>query len=74
MQMPPEDGRNCLPGTVEEVAYHGSDLGVHVRVCDGRHILSARVPAGQADRLNIQPGEPVHCVWDAEHSRILPPS
>ncbi len=72
MQTAPQDERNCLPGTVKEVAYHGSDLGVHVRVRGGRSTLSARVPAGQADRESIQPGQDVYCVWDAKHSRILP--
>ncbi len=62
---------NCLLGEVFDTAYHGSDLSVHLRVCDGRHIMVVRAQAGQIDPATITQGAKLYCVWDAEHTRIL---
>ncbi|TMV15478.1 ABC transporter ATP-binding protein [Arenibacterium halophilum] len=64
----PGDGRNAVTGTVEQVAYHGADMGVHVRLTNGA-VMRALLRAGQ-DAPAI--GAPATCAWAAEHSRILP--
>ena len=70
----PKDGRNAVGGTIFDTAYHGSDLAVHVRVCDGRHVIVVRMQAGQFDPASIATGKQVYCVWDAAHSRVLAPA
>ena len=70
----PKDGHNAVEGTIFDTAYHGSDLAVHVRVCDGRGVIVARVQAGQFDPASIAIGNTVYCVWDAQHSRVLAPA
>ena len=70
----PNDGRNAVGGTIFDTAYHGSDLAVHVRVCDGRHVIVVRMQAGQFDPASIATGKQVYCVWDAAHSRVLAPA
>ncbi|MEC7258448.1 MAG: ABC transporter ATP-binding protein [Pseudomonadota bacterium] len=64
----PGDGRNAVTGTVEQVAYHGADMGVHVRLANGA-VMRALLRAGQ-DAPAI--GAPATCAWAADHSRILP--
>ena len=66
----PREG-NSLAGTVEDIAYHGTDLSVHLRTVGG--LMSARVPAGQVPSEGFVKGASLHCSWHPEHSRILPP-
>jgi len=63
-------GDNCLEGEVTETAYHGADLGVHLRLANGA-ILRALLRAGGPA---VKPGTKIYCSWAAEHSRILPPA
>lgn len=71
LDAPPGGGRNHVPGTVEDVAYHGADQVVHVRAAGTR--LAARIPAAGAAECRFARGQPVCCAWAPEHSRILPP-
>jgi len=62
---------NTLQGTIEDVAYHGTDLSVHLRTAGG--LISARVPAGQIPPDGFTKGTTLQCSWHPDHSRILPP-
>ncbi|WP_109466743.1 ABC transporter ATP-binding protein [Albibacillus kandeliae] len=66
----PTDGRNAVPGTVEDIAYHGIDLVAHVRAAGTS--IAARIPAARVGEKVPQPGQPVFCVWEPEYSRVLP--
>lgn len=70
---PPGDEQNSVPGTISELAYHGTDLSVHVEVLGGSARLAARIPAAQVSLTHFEPGQAVHCCWAPEHSRILKP-
>lgn len=63
---------NAVQGVIEDVAYHGTDLSVHLRVA-GAHVISARVPAGQIPPDGFTKGAALWCSWHPDHSRILPP-
>ncbi len=72
-EVTPGEGLNAVPGQIAELAYHGTDLSVHVDVLDGRARMAARVPAAQVDAGAFEIGRPVTCCWAPEHSRILQP-
>ncbi len=66
----PGDGRNGVRGTVSAVAYHGSDLNVHVRVGGPESAVVVRADsAGSAPRWRA--GQSVWCVWNPGEGRLL---
>ena len=67
----PQDGRNAIPGKVEDIAYHGAEVAVQVRL-DGRaECFTARIHASQASQTSLQPGASVYCAWELQHSRVF---
>lgn len=69
---PVEPPDNCLSGVVEDIAYYGEDVTVHVRIEGQPEPLT--VKAGSADEriLGLSPGARVWCSWPAASSRVLP--
>ena len=66
------EGRNAVPATITDIAYHGADLAVHLAVANGAR-LTALVRTGQPGLPDLTVGAPAICAWAPEHSRILPP-
>lgn len=67
----PEDADNCIQGVIEDIAYHGQDLSVHVAVANDAQRKLARIPATLAEEQELKLGEPVWCSWTAQHGRLL---
>ena len=66
----PAHGGNRVQGAVEQVAYHGQDISLHVQLSTGTAII-ARVSPRDASANEYAVGTTVWCAWAPEHSRIL---
>ena len=65
------DCPNQWPGRVTEIAYHGQDLTVHVRLPGLDRAVLVRASATVNDRVRYHPGMAVQCGWRTVHGRIL---
>jgi len=63
---------NALRGRVTDIAYHGQDVGVHIRLGENGPRLVARISAAAEAARELAPGGAVRVGWRAENSRILP--
>jgi len=66
----PVDVENRVQGFVVDVAYHGQDIGLHVRLSN-EEIIMARVPAETGFNDTPEMGNAVWCCWSPDQSRIL---
>jgi spermidine/putrescine ABC transporter ATP-binding subunit len=71
LQDRPADGRNALPAKIRDIAYHGTDLNLHLTVVGKAEPVLARQPAWAAEGAGWQAGQEVWCCWQPRHSRIL---
>ncbi|NIA68049.1 ABC transporter ATP-binding protein [Pelagibius litoralis] len=67
----PADGANAVAGRVVDIAYHGTDLSLHVAVAGVERRVLARLPSNRARDAGWQAGQEVWCCWAPEDSRIL---
>jgi len=67
----PSGPTSLLAGEVSEIAYHGEDVQVHVRVPGLAQPLLARLPASEVERAGLERGVAVGCGWDRAHARLL---
>ncbi len=65
-----DDADNSLEGVISDLAYHGQDIGAHIRMSNGA-VIQARVPATSSDSVPLAIGETVWCSWSGHYSRIL---
>ncbi|MEM7075576.1 MAG: ABC transporter ATP-binding protein [Pseudomonadota bacterium] len=70
---PQVDGQNSVEGTITNLAYHGTDVSVHVTPPCGRAHIAARIPVSQTTDTPLEPGATVYCCWAPEDTRILKP-
>ncbi|MEQ8666539.1 MAG: ABC transporter ATP-binding protein [Rhodospirillales bacterium] len=66
----PGNVTNRVRGAIEQIAYHGQDISLHVRLENGS-IVIVRVTPGDASAAGIAVDETVWCAWAPRHSRIL---
>ncbi len=66
----PTAAENRLQGRVVDVAYHGQDIGLHLRFDDGTTAM-ARISAAAEYAGALGVDSVVWCAWDADQSRIL---
>ncbi|MCB9957526.1 MAG: ABC transporter ATP-binding protein [Rhodospirillaceae bacterium] len=62
---------NLVSGEVVEIAYHGQDISVHVRLPGQDRPALVRASASVHDRVRYRPGMAVTCGWQTAHGRIL---
>ncbi|MBT4890109.1 MAG: ABC transporter ATP-binding protein [Rhodospirillales bacterium] len=67
---PPMGEDNSISGKVDDLAYHGQDLGVHVRLENGAMAL-VRVSAADPIAESLSDNTKIWCAWSPRHSRIL---
>lgn len=66
----PTAAENQLQGRVVDVAYHGQDIGLHLRFEDGTTAM-ARISAAVEFAQALDVDSTVWCAWGADQSRIL---
>ncbi len=62
---------NAVEGEIADLAYHGQDVNVLVRVEGMASPVMVRLTAVQEEQGNFQPGQRAWCNWRPEHGRIL---
>ncbi|MBB3773412.1 spermidine/putrescine ABC transporter ATP-binding subunit [Angulomicrobium tetraedrale] len=62
---------NCFQGVIEEVAYHGQDQHILVRLAGQTEPTIARVGAQQPGTRDIGVGAPVWLGWNGADARVL---
>lgn len=67
----PQDADNRIQGVIEDIAYHGQDLSVHVAVANDAQRKLARISATLAEEQELKLGESVWCSWTSQHGRLL---
>jgi spermidine/putrescine ABC transporter ATP-binding subunit len=63
----PSEADNAVRGEVIDLAYHGSDVSVHLSVANITRQLVVRLSGEEIYR----PGQSVWCCWNPAHARIL---
>jgi len=67
----PEESDNLVKGVIEDIAYHGQDLNIHVAIANEANRTLARIPASLAEKQKLKLGETVWCSWTAQNGRVL---
>jgi spermidine/putrescine transport system ATP-binding protein/putrescine transport system ATP-binding protein len=67
----PADVAEGFAGRVENIAYLGQDLILHIGVAGLSRPLVARLGAGQDSLPDLAEGAAVSCEWTAERARLL---
>ena len=65
------NGHNAVSGDIADLAYHGQDVNLLVRVSGVDSPVMVRLTAAEEEQSNFQPGQRVWCNWQPEHGRIL---
>jgi spermidine/putrescine transport system ATP-binding protein len=60
-----------VEGEIVDLAYHGQDVNLLVRVAGVDAPVMVRLTAAQEEQGNFQPGQRAWCNWRPEHGRIL---
>ena len=63
---------NTAAGTVLALAYHGTDLQVHVATDLSPDPVLVRIAADAAERHSVQEGDAVELGWSARDTRLFP--
>jgi len=63
---------NRISGTVSAIAYHGSDIQLHVATALSPRPFLVRTTADAAERRPVSVGQTVEIGWQAEDTRIFP--
>ncbi|MEJ8572037.1 ABC transporter ATP-binding protein [Microbaculum marinum] len=64
-------GHNAVAGDIADLAYHGQDVNLLVRVDGVDRPVMVRLTAAEEEQGNFQPGQRVWCNWRPEHGRVL---
>jgi spermidine/putrescine transport system ATP-binding protein/putrescine transport system ATP-binding protein len=62
---------NAVEGEIIDLAYHGQDVNLLVRVDGTENPVMVRLTAAEEEQGNFQPGQRAWCNWRPEHGRIL---
>ena len=62
---------NAVEGEIVDLAYHGQDVNLLVRVAGVEAPVMVRLTAAEEEQGNFQPGQRAWCNWRPEHGRIL---
>jgi len=64
-------GHTGVEGEIADLAYHGQDVNLLLRVKGVESPVMVRLTAAEEEQGNFQPGQKAWCNWRPEHGRLL---
>ncbi|MEM9441399.1 MAG: ABC transporter ATP-binding protein [Pseudomonadota bacterium] len=65
------DGHNAIQGDVAEIAYHGQDMNLMIRVLGIDDPITVRLSVSDDMAAVVARGQAVWCNWRPEHGRVI---